>query len=668
MGKPIQKKPDIKIFVSHRIDQDSETIDNPLYVNVRCGAVYDKRENITMLGDNTGDNISEKKDSFCELTVLYWAWKNIETDYYGLCHYRRFLSFSEKNFSAAVNDRSRTGLVYSPDFDTSTQKFKLNNIKLMQNKIADTDALVLERYDVKSVGHNSVYEMWKRDITNFDVNVIDTVLKIIKTDYADAFKYAQDYFNQSKTTFYNLFIMNKELFNEYCEFLFGVLFKLETEIDTSHYNSEKKRIIGYVGEHLLGIFLLKIDKDNKKILYTQGVFIDEVVKRSPLTPAFQIKNNVIVFSSSDFFCPYLAVALGSLVEHSTEQENYDIIILEKSISELNKKKLKSIFKKANFSLRFINVKTIVYNAKFYLPEDNEELSEETYYTILVPWLLENYKKALVLDCDILIKDDLSKLYTLNLQDNYIAAAKEILFHGFLNNPYINVDKSITKYCKENLGLKDEYSYFNAGVLLINLEAFRAKFTLKSLLQQISQNNFRIVEQDLLNKICEGKIVNLDYRWNFMACISDETKPQLSLVSENEKKLYDLASESPSILHYITQCKPWKYPELQYADEWWTIARRSAFYEICLYRMMENCTVRRIKNIEPAIYDLQVFAGFHKLIDPRSGVRKLADKLLPKGTLRREFAKRILPKGSKRWRFCKQIYYIFRPQYRPIKVK
>ena len=65
------KKPDIKIFVSHRIDMEAETIDNPLYVNVRCGAVFDKRENVDMLGDNTGENISEKRNMYNELTVQY---------------------------------------------------------------------------------------------------------------------------------------------------------------------------------------------------------------------------------------------------------------------------------------------------------------------------------------------------------------------------------------------------------------------------------------------------------------------------------------------------------------------------------------------------------------------------------------------------------------------
>ena len=59
---------DIKLFVSHRIDIDSEMIDNPLYIPVRCGAVYDDKDS-DIQGDNTGDNISSRRMSFCEFTV-----------------------------------------------------------------------------------------------------------------------------------------------------------------------------------------------------------------------------------------------------------------------------------------------------------------------------------------------------------------------------------------------------------------------------------------------------------------------------------------------------------------------------------------------------------------------------------------------------------------------
>ena len=61
----------IRIFVSHRIDIDSETVDTPVYFPVRCGAVYDEEGNSEIQGDDTGDNISKLRMSFCEFTVQY---------------------------------------------------------------------------------------------------------------------------------------------------------------------------------------------------------------------------------------------------------------------------------------------------------------------------------------------------------------------------------------------------------------------------------------------------------------------------------------------------------------------------------------------------------------------------------------------------------------------
>lgn len=154
-------KKDIKIFVSHRIDLDSETIDNPLFIPVRCGAVYDKRENVTMLGDNTGDNISEKRNSFCELTVQYWAWKNVKADYYGLCHYRRYLSFSENIFSN-LNEK---GLI-SESYISDCKKYQLDNFEQISKLIEENDLVLPEYIDIKKIPtpngyQNSVLKHWE---------------------------------------------------------------------------------------------------------------------------------------------------------------------------------------------------------------------------------------------------------------------------------------------------------------------------------------------------------------------------------------------------------------------------------------------------------------------------------------------------------------------------
>ena len=84
---------EIKIFVSHRLDKDSFCIKNDLFQNVKCGSYYADSIPAEYVRDDVGENISHKRFSYNELTVQYFAWKNYNLDYYGLCHYRRFLSF-----------------------------------------------------------------------------------------------------------------------------------------------------------------------------------------------------------------------------------------------------------------------------------------------------------------------------------------------------------------------------------------------------------------------------------------------------------------------------------------------------------------------------------------------------------------------------------------------
>ena len=78
----------IKIFVTHISNREDAVINNSLLVDVIAGADYQTKPiPETWVTDNTGDNISKKNKSYCELSTQYWAWKNIDADYYGFCHY-----------------------------------------------------------------------------------------------------------------------------------------------------------------------------------------------------------------------------------------------------------------------------------------------------------------------------------------------------------------------------------------------------------------------------------------------------------------------------------------------------------------------------------------------------------------------------------------------------
>ena len=93
-----KKKPVIKIFSTQRIDKKSELFDCDTIIPVRCGAIFDKSFQSEIPGDDSGENISAKRLSFCELTTQFWAYKNVEADYYGFCHYRRYFSFAKERF------------------------------------------------------------------------------------------------------------------------------------------------------------------------------------------------------------------------------------------------------------------------------------------------------------------------------------------------------------------------------------------------------------------------------------------------------------------------------------------------------------------------------------------------------------------------------------------
>ena len=83
------------------MDLDSAVIGNRIFENYKCNA-GSARCFLKMNGDDTGDNISDLAKYFSELSVQYWAWKNVDADYYGLCHYRRYLSFSDKRYKNTV--------------------------------------------------------------------------------------------------------------------------------------------------------------------------------------------------------------------------------------------------------------------------------------------------------------------------------------------------------------------------------------------------------------------------------------------------------------------------------------------------------------------------------------------------------------------------------------
>lgn len=267
----------IKIFVSHRIDINSELVHNPLYVPVRCGAVFDSQNPMGILGDDAGDNISDRRMSFCEFTVQYWAWKNVEADYYGLCHYRRYLSFADTRYPTRDH-----GMVEERWLNQdSARKYGQDDLRGMEELISQYDVITSEPVEVKQLVtpkgfQRTVLELWEANIDLLlERDSIPQMLELIDRLAPEYRRAAEEYLAGTKHRGYNCYILRKELFERLCRFQFPILFEMERYQQEHGYLS---RVPGYVGEILYGIFMYQVMQLEKwRVKELQLVLFDDTV-------------------------------------------------------------------------------------------------------------------------------------------------------------------------------------------------------------------------------------------------------------------------------------------------------------------------------------------------------------------------------------------------------
>lgn len=620
-GKP--SSPDIKIFVSNRIDQDSEVIDNPLYIPVRCGAVFDNRENITMLGDDTGDNISEKRESYCELTVQYWAWKNVEADYYGLCHYRRYLSFSKKKLAEDIWGNINFNFIDSK----AVHELNLSE-ESMRDLIKEYDFIIGAPYKGKTV-----YEQYE-SVPQLHIEDLDKCVEIIKRFYPEYLEATEKYLKEKRFYPCCLFIMKKELFYEYSEWLFTILNAFDAEKDVSTYGKEAIRTPGHLGERLLGIFFTYILQNKpqcKTKILQRSIFWNPERAEYP-KPYFQKANIPLVMTSSDYYVPYAAAALQSIVKTSSKNNNYDVIFLYSFISEKNKEIFRKVINETeNFSIRFFCVTPILKEYKFIA---NNHVSVETFYRLFVQKIFFNYQKIIYIDSDIIAKADIAELYHTNIGNNLLGATIDPDWISQYNGAI----PAVKSFCQKQLKLKDPYSYFQAGILVFNIEEMRKTFLETELAEFGSSKEFMYVDQDVLNLCCQGRVYFFDMAWNVMtACGGDRTKNISAFAPVAIADQYKEARKSPYIIHYAGYLKPWNDPTEDFAIEFWNCVRGTFLYEIILSRLGADVSWHTTADYINYIKRQSQYGFKAKII---AWLKRVSFIFLPHGSKRRESAKQI----------------------------
>lgn len=225
------------IVVTHKryeMPQDS------MYLPVQSGsALY---PDLGYQKDNEGDNISHKNPAYNIMCAKYWAWKNIKSDYIGICHYRRHFSYKrglKKTFSNVLNSSQASDLFKTTDILLSPKRYY--------------PFFSIETHYTKTKGGYT--EIHKRDI-----QVLREVISKFHNDYIDSFNLVM------KRNHYHsgsLFIMKSELYSKYCEFIFSIGDEVEKRLKTER--PDLTRYIASMTELLIDVWILKNNYDYKEI-------------------------------------------------------------------------------------------------------------------------------------------------------------------------------------------------------------------------------------------------------------------------------------------------------------------------------------------------------------------------------------------------------------------
>ncbi len=216
----------IYVMTHKKIENLPEKIYQPLHVG------REGKEDLGYPGDHTGEQISSKNPYYCELTGMYWIWKNVSCDVIGVCHYRRF--------------------------------FLREGRLLKQEEIEE----LIEKYPIivpnsRCVAEENVYQHYGNRHNKKDLDVCREVIAEKYPAYISAFDYAMDTILISMA---NMWITRKEIFDRYCEWLFDILFEVERRLDMTGYDAYQQRVMGFLSERLFRVWLFmqpeKIAEEN----------------------------------------------------------------------------------------------------------------------------------------------------------------------------------------------------------------------------------------------------------------------------------------------------------------------------------------------------------------------------------------------------------------------
>lgn len=255
----------------------------------------------------------------------------------------------------------------------------------------------------------------------------------------------------------------------------------------------------------------------------------------------------------------VATVLVSMAENAHETTFYEIYILyAKDVEEESRQKIKALENRYGcLAINFINMGTTFANIK----KTHEYVNYVSAYKMKIPSLTKQYSKILYLDCDVIVRDDLSELYATDIGDNYILGVPAIF------------NQIVCREAIKNIIKVDMDYYVNAGVLLFNNDLIlKDKIDDKCISMLGSFEGS--VDQHIFNHVCYGRIGFLPLKYNVFLSDYDLYEKYGNIFASQREALE--AKANPVIMHFTMKTKPWDYYNLPFAHEWFCYYRKTGF--------------------------------------------------------------------------------------------
>ena len=539
-------------------------------------------------GDDTGKNISERNPGWNEMTVIYWAFRNYERlgspEYIGFEQYRRHFIFDRwRNVPGRVIAFPYDEI--SPDYEKALRQDREN----VEKYLSKYD-LLYPVYPMRC----SVYEQYRREAANgHHIEDLDLVVKIISGLFPAYKAYAEKYLSGRMNYFCNMFVMRKDLFFEYCSFVFPVLFEFEKRRDDFDRSFAERRF--FVSERLTGIFICRLLSENFRCCPVPVALVSE---RRESIQSFEKSpgaETAVVMMAGKNDAAAAAACIASVGEHllRTGKESLpDLLLLTGTLSAAEKKLLSETA--GSFGLRllfpdFSGIKNS--SAAASLSEGGEEAqrlieSPGLLSMYLLP-CLRGYRKIVFLDCECLVMDDLSALMRSAAESGFAAVPASLRF-------YLDSKAEALASGKQHQELSQSADFFSAPLVILNTENKKSSEASEWLRGEIGECVRNNTADAGTTAEKEQRRIKAEFREKFgsdtetLPC-SWDIEPELisasrgnKLLSDDAERLIEEALRAPKLLSFSrSETKPWIRAVSLEDLIWLEYLKKSAGYEALL---------------------------------------------------------------------------------------